>query len=108
MKKYPRTRRHKVEWDFVIEDCESAFSDDEKEFVDDEYSDKEVHTLNDFLEHLEWLSKSTDHEGAHIDADRVLLDIIRHMATNVALPKGDAETLLAIIDSFKSIHKWYV
>ncbi len=108
MRLYPRKCRHEAKWDFVIEDCESAFSDDEKEFVNDEYSDKEVHALNDFLKHLEWLSKSTDHEGAHIDADRVLLDVIRHMATNVALPKGDAETLLAIVDSFKSIHKWYV
>ena len=124
MKRYLRAALHEIDYDFAFEDLESL-DNDEQTLIDDEYDDEycddyddyddehyeyreeDMHTLSDFQNCLERLSESTDYEGAHFEADRTLLGVIEYVASNMMLPEGDAARLLAIVDGFKKIHKWY-
>lgn len=125
MKRYLRAALHEIDYDFAFEDLESSLDNDEQALIDDEYDDEycedyddeydeyyeyreeDMHTLSDFQNCLERLSESTDYEGAHFEADRTLLGVIEYIASNMTLPEGDAAKLLAIVDGFKKIHKWY-
>lgn len=66
---------------------------------------KELRTLNDYVDYLNWLSESDDPEGAHYEADDALLKVIGLVADTAT--ESVATTLRAIVAYYKEVPKYY-
>jgi len=109
MKKYNRATK----W-VGLADLESTYDelddelDNEQELDDDEQipaHNKELRTLSDYADYLNWLSESDDPEGAHCEADDALLKVIGLIADTAT--ESVATTLRAIVASYKEVPKYY-
>ena len=93
-----------------LADLESTYDelDDEPELDEDEQIpvyDRELRTLSDYSDYLNWLSESDDPEGAHYEADDALLKVIGLIADTAT--ESVATTLRAIVASYKEVPKYY-
>ena len=108
MKKYSRA----AEW-VGLADLESTYNehelDDEQELDEDDEQipvyNRELHTLSDCADYLNWLSESDDPEGAHCEADDTLLKVIGLVADTAT--ESVATTLRAIVANYKEVPKYY-
>jgi len=104
MKKYNRA----AEW-VGLADLESTYDELDDELDEDDEQipthNKELHTLNDCADYLNWLSESDDPEGAHSEADDTLLKVIGLVADTAT--ESVATTLRAIVASYKEVPKYY-
>ncbi len=55
------------------------------------------------LARMEEISRAGDPEGGHVDADKMLCEIIRELTAK----RKDAPTWAKVVDCFDKMGKWY-
>lgn len=65
--------------------------------------DKQLKKLREKIDELEQWHGDTDNEVAHVEADRILLDTIMLLCTEI----GHEDVGIEIVKAFEKIDKWY-
>ena len=61
----------------------------------------------DFATQMAQLTNDPDAETAHIEADNLLTDMLRSLAPLIAHLEEDHTALLAGLDDYEKVGKWY-